>query len=130
MKLILFSIFAVLLAAKNCEAFPYPIPEPKQSSEAATTLVMKSFAKEAKDYPPRWRDEAFAQSIIYTTFERNTELQDWVDASGKESIESDCPWLLTEWGWMITVVMAHDLSQKITYFVRPNGAVELLWHTD
>ena len=71
MKLILFSIFAVLLAAKNCEAFPYPIPEPKQSSEAATTLVMKSFAKEAKDYPPRWRDEAFAQSLIYTTFAEN-----------------------------------------------------------
>lgn len=124
-------ILALIIAGNSCEAAPYPIPAPKFSSDAATSLVMEKFSKVAEDYPPLWRDEAFAQSVIYTTYELNPELRDWVDASGKKAIETLFgSWLFTEWGWLITVVMAHDLSQKITFFVRPSGTVELLWHTD
>ena len=131
MKFVLFSILVFLLEGRNCAAFPFPIPEPNCSSEAATALAMKAFSKDAKDWAPRSRDEAFAQSIIYTNYELSKELQEWVQLSGEETIKSSVEsWLLNEWGWLITVVRGHDLSHKTTYFVRPSGAVELLWHTD
>ena len=44
--------------------------------------------------------------------------------------EDGMEWILTEWGWLITIVMANDLSQTDTYFVRESGQVVLLWSTE
>jgi hypothetical protein len=126
------SIAAILIALLSFGyAYPTPIPKSKHTIEKACEVVMKEFAKEAKDYPPRWRDEAFPRSVVYTNLEYSRELQDWIPEGARgEVAKSEQAWLLKEWGWLVTVVMAHDLSQSMTYFVRENGQVSILWETN
>lgn len=126
------SIAAVSMALLSFgHAFPTPIPKSKHSIEKACEFVMKGFVKEAEDYAPRWRDEAFPRSAVYTNLKFSQELQDWMARKDRsEFAKSEQAWLLEEWGWLVTVVMAHDLSQSNTYFVRENGQVSLLWSTD
>lgn len=124
-------IFSISLLVDSLQCFPYPIPEPNQTMEEASEMVMKKFAERSKNYTPRWRDTAFPQLVSYTTLDHSPTLRMAYPEEEREILmESDLAWLAEEWGWLVTVVMAYDLSQTETYFVRKNGEVKLLWHTD
>jgi hypothetical protein len=123
--LCLFSASAQFLAA-----FPTPVPKPKQSYREAVEVVMERFAKDSAEFPPRWK-EGFPQSIKFTTYQYCDELRTYApEESHKKLKEEGMEWLLSEWGWLVTIVMAQDLSQSNTYFVRSSGKVELLWETN
>ena len=129
MKTRLTSILFLLLALYSY-GFPTPLPKPMQTHVQAAELVMKKFKLDSKDHPPRWRDEAFPQLVTFTTFKYSHRLQHWIPKDARADLkDSKRSWLLDEWGWLITVVMAHDLSQTYTYFVRSSGKVVFLFET-
>ena len=132
MKIFLFTLGLALCVFTSFEAkgFPTPIPKPKQTYAEASKLVMKEFAIRAAEYPARWRDEVFPQSVEFTNLYYSKILRDCVtDDDRKEIKDSKMSWILEEWGWVITVVMAHDLSQSETFFVRKSGEVVFLFET-
>lgn len=94
--------------------------------KAASALVMKRHGK--KKMTEHYRKTSFIQSMQYTSHANSVELREmFLEEDKKARKEKGLGWVYEEWGWLVTVVMAHDLSQSITYFVRRSGEVELLW---
>ena len=124
----------MIITCGTALSFPTPIPPPKQTYVEACELVLKKYADLTDtEMPPKWRDTRFPQFVTYTTFQFSPALQDHFKHAfkNKEEIKkSKYAFLVEEYGWLITVVFAHDLSQSDTYFVRPSGEVKLLWTTD
>jgi hypothetical protein len=115
-------------------AVPTPIPPPKQTYAEACELVLKEQVKDGgKEALKKSPNAALPQIVTYTSFQYSVDLQGYVEDEEltKEKLkEKGKDWILTEWGWLITIVVGLDLSQSDTYFVRPSGEVVLLWSTN
>ena len=113
---------------------PMKIPAPKQTHSKAIDLVLKEQVKDGgaealKNSP----NAALPQIVTYTSFKHSVELQGYLEDEKftKEQLKkSGKDWILTEWGWLIHIVVGLDLSQTDTYFVRPSGEVVHLWSTN
>ena len=130
--------FAILLAfvfiCGSASAIPMKIPAPKQTYTEAVELVLKELVKDGDgEALKKSLNAALPQIVTYTCFKHSVELQGYVEDEKltKEKLKkSGKDWLLTEWGWLVHVVMGLDLSQTDTYFVRPSGKVVHLWSTN
>ena len=110
---------------------PTPIPAPKQTYTEAVELVLKRQVKDGgKEALKKSPNAALPQIVTYTSFKYSVDLQGYVEDEKltKEKLKkSGKDWILTEWGWLISIVVGLDLSQSDTYFVRPSGEVVHLW---
>lgn len=122
-------VWAALFSAAS--GFPTPVPMPKLNMQEACGLVMKPMLERNSDRPPRWRNPPLLQSATYTTLRYSEVLRKHYPEESDERLgKTDKAWLLTEWGWLVTVISELDLSQSNTFFVRPDGEVVLLWMTE
>ncbi|MEM9280445.1 MAG: hypothetical protein AAGA96_01340 [Verrucomicrobiota bacterium] len=105
-----FCLLVGILFTHSALAFPAPCPKPAHTYEEAAKMVMKDFRARTKEMTPQWRDTAFPQSISFSNFNYHPQLRDWIPEDDQELLkDSDQSWLLEEWGWLVKVVMAHDL---------------------
>ena len=130
--------FLILLAftfiCGTAFAIPMKIPAPKQTYTEAVELVLKEQVKDVgAEALKKAPNLVLPQIVTYTCFKHSVELQGYVEDEKltKEKLKkSGKEWLLTEWGWLVHVVVKLDLSQTDTYFVRPSGEVVHLWSTN
>ena len=130
----LLTLTAGLFLGTPAPGLPTPIPPPRQDYEKACELVLlKHRQVSGGGKPLKWSNTTFPQMVIYTSYQYSPDLQGYVEdrkLSRKQLKAAGKDWLLTEWGWLISVVVGLDLSQSDTYFVRPSGEVSLLWTTN
>lgn len=110
-------------------AMPTPIPAPNQTYAEASESVLKKYEKPSGKGGTKWCSNPFPQFVTYTTYKYSTTLKERF-ASEKKLKNSEYSFLITEFGWLVTVVFGHDLSLSHTYFVRPSGEIVLLWVTN